>query len=288
MKRFLIMAIAAATLLTACDSKKNEEEARQQAIQDATRQELESAIADRDSLLGLVNEISNGMEQIKQLENILTTKGVGEENSSERDRILADIAAIQKTLEQRKQQLQELEAKLKKSNLTNSELRKTIENLRAQIDSQTKEIESLQARLNEANATIGNLNVTVDSLNSTVDTIASERDAAINRGTELANELNTCYYVAASSKELKEHKILESGFLKKTKIMAGEFDQNFFTRADKRSLTTINLYSKKAKVLTNQPTGSYEIVDNNGQKVLKITNPTAFWSLSNYLVVEID
>lgn len=286
MRKFFVMALAAA-LFVGCDSKKGETDA-QQAVQDATRQELETALADRDSLLSLVNEIAGGVDQIKQLENILNTTGNGDVSINERNRILNDIAVIQNTLRQRREQLEELEAKLKKSNLTNSQLKQTIETLRAQIDSQTAEIASLKASLNDANARIEDLTGTVDSLNSTVDTLSVQRDAAIDRGTELANELNTCYYVAASSKELKEHKILESGFLRKTKVMESDFDRNFFTRADKRTLTSINLYSKKAKILTNQPEGSYEIVDKNGQKVLRILNPSSFWSLSNYLVVEID
>lgn len=70
--------------------------------------------------------------------------------------------------------------------------------------------------------------------------------------------------------------------------MKGDFDQSFFTTADKRTLTRIALHSKKAEVLTNQPAGSYNIADENGQKVLVITNPEQFWSLSNYLVVKID
>lgn len=285
MKKLFLVAIAAATLFASCDSKKQELEAAK-ALQDATKQELEVAVADRDSLLTLVNQISTGMDQIKSLENIMTT--VGTENPDERAKILNDMAAIQRTLEQRKKQLAELEEKLNKSNLTNSQLRKTIETLRSQIDSQTAEISSLRASLQDANARIDVLTGAVDSLNTAVDTITSERNAAIERGTELANELNTCYYVAASEKELKEHKILESGFLRKTKIMESDFDLHFFTKADKRILTTINLYSKKAKVLTKQPADSYQIVEVNGQKVLKITNPSAFWNLSNYLVIQVD
>lgn len=285
MKKFLLMAVAVSALFAACDTKKSDEEASK-AIQDATKQELEVAVADRDSLLSLVNDIAAGMNQIKDLQNILTVNGV--ENQDERSRIMADMAAIQQTLEQRKKQLEELEAKLKKSNLTNSQLRQTIETLRGQIESQTAEIASLRNSLDDANAEIGRLNSAVASLNSAVDTAKQERDAAIERGTELANQLNTCYYVAASSKELKEHKILEGGFLRKTKLMEADFDKNFFTKADKRTLRTINLHSKKAKVLSNQPADSYEIVDSNGQKMLRILNPAAFWNLSNYLIVQID
>ncbi len=289
MKKLFIIAIAAASVLSACNTKEKSDAEAQQAIQQANAEQLRGAVADRDSLLSLVNDISAGMDQIKRLENILTvSNGSAGETSSQRAQIRADIAAIQQTLEQRREQLAALEARLNKSNLSNSNLRKTIETLRHQIDSQSSEIETLRSNLDEAQARIGTLNQAVDSLNQTVDTISSQRDAAQQESTELANELNTCYYVAASSKELKDHKILQTGFLRKSKLLKGNFDQSFFTTADKRDIRIINLHSKKAKVLSNQPEGSYQIIDQNGQKVLQIVNPDAFWSLTNYLVIQVD
>ena len=70
--------------------------------------------------------------------------------------------------------------------------------------------------------------------------------------------------------------------------MQGEFDMNFFNIADKRTTTTLNLYSKKAQILTNHPTDSYVIVERDGQMVLIINDPKTFWSRSNYLVIQID
>lgn len=289
MKKLLFIALSAAIVLGACNKKSDEEAAQEQALQEASKQELAAAVADRDQLLSLVNEISTGMDQIKRLENILTvTNGMKGETASQRAQIQADIAAIQQTLQQRREQLADLEAKLNKSNINNANLKKTIETLRSQIDSQAAEIETLRTNLTEANRQIGELNTAVDSLNTTVTTVTGERDAAQQESTELTNELNTCYYVIASKKELKDHKIIETGFLRKTKLMKTDFDQNFFTTGDKRTLTSIPLHSNKAEVLTNQPAASYTITDQGGQKVLNITNPDLFWSLSNYLVVKID
>lgn len=71
--------------------------------------------------------------------------------------------------------------------------------------------------------------------------------------------------------------------------MQGDFDKSFFVQADKRTLTSIQLHSNKAKVVsTTQPKSSYEIVDVNGQKVLRILNPSEFWGVSNYVVIQID
>ncbi len=289
MKRLLVLALSTAVLLGACNKKSDDGLQQEQALQEASKQELATAVAERDQLLSLVNEISSGMDQIKRLENILTvTNGMKGETASQRAQIQADIAAVQQTLQQRREQLADLEAKLNKSNINNANLKKTIETLRGQIDSQSAEIESLRANLSEANRQIGELNTAVDSLNTTVTAVTSERDAAQQESDALTNELNTCYYVIASKKELKDHKIIETGFLRKTKLMKNDFDQSFFVTADKRTLTTLPLHSKTAEVLTNQPDNSYNIAEQGGQKVLHITNPDLFWSLSNYLVIKID
>ena len=266
MKQFITLGLIVAVGLTACDSGKSKK-AEEEVLAQATREELATAVADRDQLLSLVNEINQGMDQIKQLENILTvSNNIPGETTTQREQIQSDIAAIQKALQDRREKLAELENKLANSNQNNNTLRKTITSLRAQIDS----------------------DAVVDSLNTTVSSVTDERNIAQEESVNLANELNTCYYAIGSKAELKDRHIIETGFLRKTKLLKGDFDQTFFTTADKRTLSRIALHSKKAEIMTNQPEGSYVIDDDNGQKILVITNPDAFWSLSNYLVIKID
>lgn len=289
MKKTITLGLLTLLTLSACNGGKSEEQLAEEARAEATREELAAAVADRDQLLSLVSEINQGMDQIKQLENILTvSNNIPGETTGQRDQITADIAAIQKALQDRREKLAELEKKLNNSSLTNNNLRKTIESLRAQIDSQTQEIATLKENLGEAKARIGELGAAVDSLNLAVTTVSDERNLAQEESVNLANELNTCYYAIGSKSELKDKNIIETGFLRKTKIMKGEFDQSFFTTADKRTLSRLALHSKKAEIMTNHPEGSYLLNDEGGQKVLVITNPDGFWSLTNYLVVKID
>ena len=288
MKQFITLGLIVAVGLTACDSGKSKK-AEEEVLAQATREELATAVADRDQLLSLVNEINQGMDQIKQLENILTvSNNIPGETTTQREQIQSDIAAIQKELQYLREKLAELENKLANSNQNNNTLRKTITSLRAQIDSQTAEIASLRDNLGQAKQRIGQLDAVVDSLNTTVSSVTDERNIAQEESVNLANELNTCYYAIGSKAELKDRHIIETGFLRKTKLLKGDFDQTFFTTADKRTLSRIALHSKKAEIMTNQPEGSYVIDDDNGQKILVITNPDAFWSLSNYLVIKID
>ncbi len=284
MKRVLIVCALAATLLTSCENEKQRKEVENaQAIAEATREELESAIAERDQLLDLINEVSSGMDDIKGVEEIVAVNASGE-SVDNRGKITSDINAIRASLEERRQKLADLEQKLKNSKINNSKLLQTIETLRGQIDSQQREIETLTASLSEARKRIGVLDQAVDSLGTQVAEVTEQRDAAQEEAVAQANLANACYYAIGSKSELKAH-----GFLRKTKIMQGDFDQSFFIKADRRTLATIPLHSKKAKIISvTPPASSYTIKDVNGQKVLEITNPNLFWGVSNYLVIQID
>lgn len=287
--RHLPVIVIAAWLVTLLSCAGGSTDSGQQSLMEASRQELATAVEDRDSLMVLVRMISDDMEKISRIENVVSVTGLNaDENPRQRARLLAELAAIRKTLQQRRERLAVLEGRLRESSLYSDELQGAIDAMRRQIDRQNTEMDSMRGRLTRANETIGSLNRTVDSLNTAVTEVTGQKTAAETEATGLKNELNTCYYVAATKAELKTHNILETGFLRKTRLMKGDFDKTFFTTADKRCLRQIALPSQKANVLTNHPASSYRIVDVENQKTLTITNPERFWSLGNYLVIRID
>ena len=55
----LLAGTAATTTMTSCNSKQKEQLEQERAIAEATKEELQTAVAERDQLLQLVNEISN-------------------------------------------------------------------------------------------------------------------------------------------------------------------------------------------------------------------------------------
>lgn len=290
----LITILFIAIIMTSCSLENKEQQIALENAQDtikANRAELIQAIADRDSLFSLINEISEDMDEIKDYERILSTGNLNNESSSQKEKIRNDLQILKNTLQQRQQKLTELQKKLKDSKATNSKLEKTIETLNAQIVEQQKEIETLTIALTSAKGQIIKLESDKDSLNKTISSVTAEKELVEGIAQEAisnVNELNKCFYAIGSKQELKKNKIIESGFLKKTKVLQGDYDTQFFNIGDKRTLNKINLHSKKAKVLTNHPSNSYQIVDRDGVKVLEITNPNAFWNLTNYLVVQVD
>lgn len=284
-------AVLLAVTSLSCVNKENERKlAQEEAMNAATREELAEAVSQRDELLTLVTDINADMARIHDVEGVMSNSVYMEGDvPNQREQLRADLASIQRTLQERRERLAQLEEQLKRSNLSNTNLTNTINSLRAQIDQKDSEITRLSGELSQANAKIGALTTQVDSLSSTVVSANDARFEAEQQSENLSNELNTCFYAVGSKKELKENKIIETGFLRKTKIMRGEFDKDFFTEADKRTLTRLPLHTKKEpKILTNQPSGSYTLQSEDGQYVLTITNPDEFWKLSNYLVIQVN
>lgn len=283
---FMTTAVALLAVLSACNGGKLQEAESQNK---QLKTDLEQTLATQDSLLALVNDITDGMNQIKDLEKIISMpSNLQGDSESRKAQIRNDMMAIQSALQARRERLEELEAKISQTSSENSTLSKTVKLLKTQIAEQQTEISTLTNKLAAANIqieelgnTVRDLNTTVDTLNSNIASEKSQREAAEREAAELDKEVNECFYAIGSKSNLKSAKIIETGFLRKTKIMKGDFDANYFTQADKRTLTKIQLHSNKAKVLTNQPANSYTITEENGQKVLTITNPDSFWKLSN-------
>ena len=286
LKVFTLTALSALVLLGCSKTDQASEKTVPDAVLEATNEELQQAVMDRDELLSLVSQINDDVVKIKEIEGIISVNT--NETPNRRTQLINDMEAIKTSLAERQNRLAELESRLKSSNLYNTQLQKTIEGLRAQIEQQNNQISALNEQLGQANEVIRQQTAQIDTLNSTVSERNTQLAASEQTNIDLTNDLNRCYYVVGSEKELKEQKIIEKSFLRKTKILPGDFNQKYFTEADKRNLSQIPLYSKKAEIMTNQPKDSYELSDDaNGMKVLKITNPDKFWNLSNYLVVKV-
>ena len=280
-------------IMPACQrSNQLEQDAmRQDSINAVLQDSINTANAEKDSLMQLMGDIADGMAQIKEIQDIVSVNDLNGETPDRKKQLRDDIVLIQQSLNKHKQRLADLEKRLKQSTNYNESMQKSIATLKAQLEDQQKTINSLTDQLAAAHIQIKNLNQSVDSLNTVNKAVVKEKEAAQEESKHLTNEvnnLNACYYVVGSKKELKENKIIETGFLRKTKILQGDYEMSYFTKADRRTLNEIPLHSNKAELMTSHPKDSYQIVDHGNVKTLHITNPSRFWEKSNFLVVKVD
>lgn len=288
MKKCLFYFGAAALLLSSCaggNQKKLDEDSIK--IADLTA-EYEEATNFNDSLMLLMGDIYTGLDSINTQEGLLYNMGTGD-SADRRAEIRRNLSTIKARLAANKELLAQMEAKVKASGSENSVQAKTIAQLREHIEQQDAKIAQLESDLSNAKVQIENLNTQVAETEEQVkvETAAKEEAQAATIAAE--NEANKVYYAIGTNKELKKSGLLEKKFLGSTKVLKGDFDPTYFITGDKRTLTSIPTNSKKVKIWTNMPEGSYRIVgEKDGPKSIEIVNPAKFWSLTNHLIIQTD
>lgn len=285
-KSFILLGIGA-LMLASCSGNK-EKLAEDSARIAELSAEYAEANSFNDSLMLLMGDIYSGLDSINMQEGLLYNMGAGE-SVDRRAEIRQNLANIKARLESNRQLLADMEARIKKSDNQNSVLLKTIDQLKGRITAQDEKITKLENDLTAAKAEIETLNTSVAQ--SAID-LAAEQEAkekAQAEATAIENAANTVYYAIGTNKELKKNGLLEKKFLGQTKVLKGDFNESYFTRADKRDLKVIPTGSKKVKIWTNMPADSYTIVENEDKtKTIEITNPNEFWSLTPFLIIQAD
>ena len=280
MKKLFLVACVAAFCLTGCNNGKNDSAAQNTAQADS----LNGIIAQKDSeindLLGTLNEIEEGFQQISEAEHRVSLAKDGE-GVNKKQKLKEDIQFIADRMKQNRELIAKLQKQLANGTLKGAQLQKTIEGLQKQLEEKHAQLQTLREELDKKDIHIAALDETVNNLNTKTNRLTAES----NQKTETINaqdkQIHTAWYVFGTKKELKEQSIIQDG-----KVMTGNFNKNYFTKVDIRNLSEIKLYSKSAKLLTIHPSSSYSLVrDANKQYTLHITNSQLFWSTSKYLVV---
>ena len=284
MKNFVFSAIVLA-LLTACGN--GGEKKVSSFNEDSINSVLNRKDAEINNLLGTINDIQDGLRQITEAQGRINTLKNGVEGSATED-ISENIAFIKRIMDLNRERIEMLQRQLHNSNINADNLRQTIESLQQQVDDKNAQIEKLTAELAAKDATIAEQVNEISKLNSENSGLQRDKDnlsEAIEAKSRTISrqdkDLNRAWYVFGTKKELKEHNIIKNG-----EVVAQGFNKNYLTEIDIRTVKTITLGSKSAKLLTTHPASSYVLERGDDKKyTLRIVDPTAFWSMSKYLVV---
>lgn len=278
-------------MMAACGGSKTVDKEVLQQENDSLRQANAEIRNYYEEMVESMTEIDADLQAIKMAENFVIEQSsdTGDITESTQSRIKADIELLSKTLNRNRERIADLEKKLKSSSLKSASLAKAIEQYKLQIAEKDSLIVGLQASLAERDVRISELDAAVENLTTQVadlSNIRAEQESVIASQDAALNEV---YYVYAYTDALRENNILTGGGLfSKTEVLKGDFNKDYFTKADVRTLKSIFLESKKVKVCTSHPEDSYELVkDNEGFYTLNILDADKFWRTSRYLVVEL-
>lgn len=290
-RRFsLLVLLFVVFVTTSCNVERSEKYQTLLAERDSLYTEVVATKGGFDNALNTINEIENALEAVRAAEGIIMMEN--EEGNTKK--AVSEINAIQQTLQENRNKIANLEKELASQSAQSKALNQTVSRLKKQLEEKDTYIASLKDELQqsrqqiaELNTQVSDLNESIESLNENIDVLNVQNAAQQATIENQDAALNTVWYCVATAKVLKENGILKGGSFNPKDIGKQGMGQ-YFTKGDKRQLTSIPLNTRKASLITTHPEGSYEIKDNGeGSKILNIKDKEAFWSISKYLVVSI-
>jgi flagellar biosynthesis chaperone FliJ len=283
----VIIIVAGAILISHYNKQSN----MQLAMMDSQKTSFTKQLNQRDSLvndwLATFDQIEKDLATIKQKENALSVKSANTElSTNKKEQILNDIKFLNNLLEENKKKISSLNAQLRKSGGTIKGLEERIATLDATIKQYENDMTVLKQNLAVKDTQIGQLNTQVATLDSTV----TQQTDKINDQTR---ELHTAFIASGTYRQLRDRGIVskEGGFLGlgRKEMVEDNVGDSLFTKIDITETKTIPVNSRKVKLITDHPAGSYEIVPEGDNKIayIEIKNPDEFWKRSKVAVVEL-
>lgn len=282
MKKLLSVTLIAILSLAfvGCQGNKQSADSAERAQTDSLRQVISQKDNEINDMMGTLNEIQDGFNEINAAENRVTI-AKGGEGANKEQQIRENIQFIAKTMKHNRELIAKLRNQLKQSSVKGDALKNTLESLSKQLEEKDKQLQQMRAELDAKDIHITELDEAINNLHTNVNNLANESSKKSQVINSQDKQLNTAWFVFGTRKELKEQRIIEGD-----KVLQSNFNKNYFTKIDIRVDKEIKLYSKYAKLLTMHPSSSYILQrDANKQYTLKITNPEIFWSTSKYLVI---
>ena len=290
MKKLILPISALLLLFTSCDVKKSKEYQALKSQQDSLMLVNETNQAELYEMMSLIDEIESDFNQVRETEKILSmeSQGDGSFTKEKRDKILNDMTMVRDIIDKNKKELASLNEKLKNSSGQVAGLKKTVERLNNELKERSETIVQLQAALEKRDTKISELETRLQTMKGSMDEFAEERQKQEQVLKDQEQKINTVYYMFGTSKELKESKVISGGFLRSTKILGENIESSSFIAIDKRITSEIPVFSKKAKILSEHPEGSYVFKKNDKDEIIiSILDENKFWSLTRFLIVEV-
>jgi len=287
MKKILIIVIASFFVVACTDVKETKEYKALQSERDSLTQLSSTQKENIYSYIEDFNSIQENLQEIKNKEKIININTNNPEDlASKKEQINSDINSIYQLIENNKEKIKSLNRRLRKSGIKNKSFKKMIAILNQQISEKNEEIQSLNTKLNDMDIQVKEL--TADLLESHIEN--SKQNETIY---EQEQKLARAYYVVGTQKELIASGIItkEGGFIgigRSTKL-DDNIDVEKFTEINIEEFKEIDLYTKKAKLITIHAKGSYEwIGDDKKVDKFMIKDADDFWKASKFLVIEVQ
>lgn len=276
-------------IITGCNDNKREitklvEE------RDSLRQLNESQSALLDNYGQAIEILNATLDSITLQENLIFFSQ--DEVPVTKESVKQNLDRFETLLKKQEEKINLLEARLAASNDSASQSLRLIAHLREQIETKNIQIAQLKNELEKKNVSIAQLQEYVESqqirIESQVKTINELNQRTEKQEEALARQdaiLNNGYVLIGSKSDLKRKGIIQNGKL----VPNAALDRSKFYKIDIREWREVSFQAKRPRILTDMPSSAYELTTiGNKSYTLHVINPSDFWRISNYLVIQTD
>lgn len=260
------------------------------AERDSIRQVNEEQTRRLTKINAMLETVNSTVDSIVAKEGLLFINVHGDEPLTRAD-VLSNLENYERLLKHQSEKLDRLQKEMEEDEDSES-TSGLVSILRNEIAVKDAMIAKLKDELQHKNVDIAQLRSQLASQNSTIrrheETIAGLNRVNKSQSVALARQdeaLNYCYVLVGTKKDLER-----KGVVKKGKLLSdGALDRSKFAKVDIRSYLELPFSAKKPRILTNMPQQSYTLTKVGKKEfILKINNPSDFWRISNYLVIQTD
>lgn len=291
MKTFrIIMPLLMLVLVFSC---KNEKVDMQQFVaeRDSILQDNRSKTQQLDELNSVLSTIAIGLDSIAVQENILFNGSGRDGVRLDKHEIAARLNGMADILARQRAKIQALQDSLanRKTSQSVEHLQRVVEFLNQQLAEKDQVIKSLRADLNNSKKDITQLRASLSDMKNRAVKAENKTQVLTTALSKQDDVINECYVRIGTKKQLSAAGLLKGGFLQKKKVNYEDVDKSKFNAVDIRKFREITLKSNNPKILTPQPSNrSFHFEESgDGSCTLVITNPTIFWSVSNFLIIQL-
>ena len=193
---------------------------------------------------------------------------------------LERIATLRASIERSRERIQQLESKLQSEGGRVNSLRRMVANLNRTLDDRKRTLDEMSARVEALQGQVGTLETEVQQKAETI----VAKDASLE---DRRRELATVYYLVGTKQELTQQGaiVASGGVLGMGKTLLPTGKPVAGTPLDTDVSTVVRTDAAKARVLTPQPVGSYELRLVEGRMELHILNPEEFRKVRQLVIV---
>ena len=271
-------------LMTACGY-----EARIDALE-AERDSLSMAgelqTEELNTLSAYVADIAMSIDSIAIQEQVLLSNRDRDGYFLSRRQIRENLTYFSELIERQRERISMLEDSLAIRGESVANLKSIVSFLSEQLKEKELEINKMRGVVTEQKRTIKKLETEAVAMQQKIDTLNQKVEFQQEALVVQDQTLNEGFVRVGTKKELVQAGLLKGKFLSK-KGLNENLDSSQFMAVDIREFLEMDIVARKVTILTPMPANSYRITQHaNGTATLNILNPTRFWSLSNYLIIQ--